>query len=437
MDNERYKRIRETINNRQAADGRQRAELQGAAAQPSQPIKAPSEQISIQPVRPQAQTQQARVPQAEPQSTGPAYQTYEQTGAAAQPTQPIPAPSEQQGQPAHDAGGYTSPYQQQIDDLYQQITGRKPFNYNIDQDAMWQSLKADYQRMGKKAMQDTMGRAAGLTGGYGSSYGQAAGQAAYDEYLTQLSERAPELYDRALKRYQAEGDAMRDNLGILLQRDSDDYNRFRTERAYADERADLDYQRQQKEREYNDSRADKEYQRQQEERNYIMSLIQYGYNPTDEDLAAAGMSREEADQIAAVWRAGNPDMAYRLGLISADDYYRMTGQYPAGYTPPVSETPADTGAGGGGGSKQNVGSAAAIGAAMGAAQGFNPNQNAGSQGRGAGSFGDAYGRILSAQNTQQAIQAFQLIGEDGLAQMNAGQRRALTDALRQKGVNVG
>lgn len=346
MDNERYKKMRATINNRQAADERRRAELQGMATQPAQPvqraqsIKAPSEQDGVQQAAQAPKAQQT----AAPQNTGPAFQTYEQQSAAA----PQATPAAPQGQTAPGAGsGYVSPYQQQIDDLYQQITGRKPFSYDIDEDAMWQSLKDDYQRMGKKAMRDTMGRAAGLTGGYGSSYSQAAGQAAYDEYLTQLSERAPELYDRALSLYQKEGADMLDRLGVLMQRDSDEYNRYRQERAYADERADLDYQRQQQEREYNDSRADKEYQRQQEERSYIMSLIQYGYNPTDEDLAAAGMSREEAEQIAAVWRAGNPDMAYRLGLISADDYYRMTGQYPAGYTPPESQTPVYTGTGSG------------------------------------------------------------------------------------------
>lgn len=341
MDNERYKRFRETINNRQAADTSQLAELQGVTAQAAQPVKAPSEQISAQQVRPQGKPQQA-----EPQSTGPAFRTYEQQGAAA----PQSTPAAWQRQTAPNAGpGYTSPYQQQINDLYQQITGRQPFSYDIDEDAMWQSLKDDYQRMGKQAMRDTMGRAAGLTGGYGSSYGQAAGQAAYDEYLTQLSERAPDLYDRALSLYQKEGADMLDRLGVLMQRDSDEYNRYRQERAYADERADLDYQRQQQEREYNDSRADKEYQRKQEERSYIMSLIQYGYNPTDEDLTAAGMSREEAEQMAAVWRAGNPDMAYRLGLISADDYYGMTGQYPAGYTP------TEIGGSGSGGSGSSAG----------------------------------------------------------------------------------
>lgn len=454
MDNERYKRIRETINNRQAADGRQRAKLQGAAAQPAQPtqptqptqpIKAPSEQISIQPVRPQAQTQQARVPQAEPQSTGPAYQTYEQTGAAAQPAQPITAPSEQQGQQTPEAGGsYTSPYQQQINDLYQQITGRKPFSYDIDQDAMWQSLKADYQRMGKKAMQDTMGRAAGLTGGYGSSYGQAAGQAAYDEYLTQLSERAPELYDRALRRYQAEGDDMRDNLGILLQRDSDDYNRFRTERAYADERADLDYQRQQKEREYNDSRADKEYQRQQDERNYIMSLIQYGYNPTDDDLAAAGMSREEADQIAAVWRAGNPDMAYRLGLISADDYYRMTGQYPAGYTPPVSETPVETGTGGDGGSSNSMWDNNTSARGRNARDESNPGRPGGTYGNsgqgyqyGSGipaqQFYSIESAIANAGSPAAAMSQFDKITDSTFKNMSKAQLDRLSAAMRKAG----
>ncbi len=343
MDEKRYKRIQEKINNTGAADARERAELQSIAARPVQ-VEQPAQPVRPAQPRQAASVQSAQGPQAdEQQNSGRAYQTYEETGEAA----PQNAPSPQPQETPNAGGGYVSPYSQQINDLYQQITGRQPFSYNIDEDAMWQSLKADYQQMGKKAMRDTMGRAAGLTGGYGSSYGQAAGQAAYDEYLTQLSERAPELYDRALNRYQQEGNDMLDRLGMLMERDANDYNRYASERAYADERADLEYQRQQREKEYADSRADVEYQRQQKERDYIIGLIQYGYNPTDEDLAGAGMTREEADKLAAYWQAGNPDMAYRLGLISADEYYRMTGEYPAGYTPEIT-TPVYYGTGSGG-----------------------------------------------------------------------------------------
>ena len=62
-------------------------------------------------------------------------------------------------------------------------------------------------------MRDTMGQAAHLTGGYGSSYGQAVGQQQYDAYLQKLGDAMPELYGAAFKRWQAEGEAMSDQLG--------------------------------------------------------------------------------------------------------------------------------------------------------------------------------------------------------------------------------
>lgn len=49
----------------------------------------------------------------------------------------------------------------------------------------------------------------------------------------------------------------------------------------------------------------------------------------------------EANNMFNAWKASNPDLAYRTGSISADEYFRMTGKYPAGYTPP------STGGGGG------------------------------------------------------------------------------------------
>lgn len=438
MDEKRYKRIQEKINNTGAADARERAELQSIAARPVQ-VEQPTQPVRPAQPRQAASVQSAQGPQAdEQQNSGRAYQTYEETGEAAPQNAPYPQPQET----PNAGGGYVSPYSQQINDLYQQITGRKPFSYNIDEDAMWQSLKADYQQMGQKAMRDTIGRAAGLTGGYGSSYGQAAGQAAYDEYLTQLSERAPELYDRALNRYRQEGDDMMDRLGVMMQRDNNEYNRFSSERAYADERADLEYQRQQKEREYNDSRADKEYQRQQDERNYIMSLIQYGYNPTDEDLENAGMTRDEAEQLAAVWRAGNPDMAYRLGLISADDYYRMTGEYPAGYTPPVSEMPGETGAGGGSSNNMWANNTSARG--QNARDESNPGRPGGTYGN--SGQGNQYGSGIPAQqfysiesaianagSPEAAMRQFDKITDSTFNNMSKAQLDRLSAAMRKAG----
>lgn len=51
-----------------------------------------------------------------------------------------------------------------------------------------------------------------------------------------------------------------------------------------------------------------------------------GYRPLYGDTAADGMQR--------VWNAQHPDVAYRTGQIDAETYKSITGDYPAGYTPP-------------------------------------------------------------------------------------------------------
>lgn len=63
-------------------------------------------------------------------------------------------------------------------------------NYSFDPSAskVYQDAVKRYSEMGKRAMEDTMGKAAALTGGYGSSYATVAGQQAYNQYMQQLPE---------------------------------------------------------------------------------------------------------------------------------------------------------------------------------------------------------------------------------------------------------
>ena len=250
------------------------------------------------------------------------------------------------------APSYDGGLDAQIDELFGKITGRGEFSYKLNEDALWQQLKDDYTRQGKSAMRDTMGQAAMLTGGYGSSYGQAAGQAAYDEYLTRLSERAPELYDRAYARYRDEGDEMRKNLDFLLERDRTGYDRYRDaygdwlkerdylggqaedayskavqERGYADERADLAYtralqelglagddereayKRRVQERAYTDERADAEYKKQGDRRELLLSLLPLGYTPSEQEIRDAGLTRAQVDALLGAY-APQPSVVY-------------------------------------------------------------------------------------------------------------------------------
>ena len=124
-------------------------------------------------------------------------------------------------------GAYQSRWDAELDRLYDQITNRKPFQYDLNQDALYQQYKEQYQRLGRTAMQDTMGQAASLTGGYGSTYAEQVGQQTYNAYLQSLNDIVPELYDRAYGRYQDEGQDLYNRYGLVSDRESMDYSKYR------------------------------------------------------------------------------------------------------------------------------------------------------------------------------------------------------------------
>lgn len=122
---------------------------------------------------------------------------------------------------------YSSPYQAQLDNLYNQIVNRKPFQYDMNGDMLYQNAKEQYQQLGKQAMVDTMGQAAQLTGGYGNSYAQNVGNQAYQQYLLKLNEQLPTYYNLAMQRYNMEGDALNNQYGLLNDRENEAYGRYR------------------------------------------------------------------------------------------------------------------------------------------------------------------------------------------------------------------
>lgn len=69
---------------------------------------------------------------------------------------------------------YQSRWDDELTSLYDQIRNRKKFSYDMGTDPLYQQYREQYQRLGRLAMQDTMGQAAALTGGYRA--GLAAGQ---------------------------------------------------------------------------------------------------------------------------------------------------------------------------------------------------------------------------------------------------------------------
>lgn len=195
----------------------------------------------------------------------------------------------------HNPTGQSNFYNQ-WNNLMEQYNNREPFTYDPSSDGLYQQYARQYQLLGRQAMEDTMGQAAGLTGGYGSSYSQNAGQQAYQQYLDRLNDALPELYGQAWSRYNQEGQNLLQGAQLAQnayqQEVSDWWNQqnflaqqAQNEQAQYWNQQNWDFSQQQ----YSDS------QQQQARENLITAISNTGYTPTAEELAAAGMSQSEAN----------------------------------------------------------------------------------------------------------------------------------------------
>ena len=127
---------------------------------------------------------------------------------------------------------YQSQWQPQIKDTMNSILNRKDFQYDVNGDALYQQYKDRYVNLGQKAMMDTMGQAAKLTGGYGNSNAQMVGQQAYQGYLQGLTDKIPELAQLAYQRYAQLGQDLYQKYGLLNSQEQADYSRWAAERDY-------------------------------------------------------------------------------------------------------------------------------------------------------------------------------------------------------------
>lgn len=123
-------------------------------------------------------------------------------------------------------GEYVSQWQPQINATLNDILNRKDFQYDLNGDALYQMYKDRYVNLGQKAMMDTMGQAAALTGGYGNSAAQMVGQQAYQNYLLGLTDKIPELYQIALDRYNQAGQDLYQRYGLLNTQEQNAYNQW-------------------------------------------------------------------------------------------------------------------------------------------------------------------------------------------------------------------
>lgn len=183
---------------------------------------------------------------------------------------------------------YTNTYGDRLTELYDQIVNRPKFQYDVNADPLYNSLRDQYTQLGKVAMRDTVAQGAGLTGGYNNTYAQQVGQQTYDAYLQNLTDSIPQLYGQALNLYNSEGDKLTQQYGMLGDLAADEYGKYRDALDDWNYTQEWDYRQQQ-------DALDREFQ----ERQYANSLEQQQW---ERDFAEKQLAQQY--QIAMMSRSG-------------------------------------------------------------------------------------------------------------------------------------
>ena len=121
---------------------------------------------------------------------------------------------------------YNSKYDSEIKNLYKLLSDVKQFSYDPYSDELYEYYKKQYNREGKRAMEDLLGELAIRTGGVASSYAIGAAAQSLDYYNQKLTDKIPELYNDAYERYLDDIERKEKSISLLAQLQSDEYERY-------------------------------------------------------------------------------------------------------------------------------------------------------------------------------------------------------------------
>lgn len=127
---------------------------------------------------------------------------------------------------------YKSAYADYLDTALSDLQNQKPFEYDVNKDALYKQYAEQYKNLGQQAMEDTTAQMAGLSGGYANSYAATAGQQAYQQYLSELNNKVPELYAQARQNYDNNKNELYNQAQLYGNLDAEAYNRYAQNREY-------------------------------------------------------------------------------------------------------------------------------------------------------------------------------------------------------------
>lgn len=185
-------------------------------------------------------------------------------------------------------------YGNQIADQRNKILNREAFSYNPEEDPLYAVYKAQYNREGNRATQNTIGEMAARTGGMASSYAGTAAAQAGQYYAQQLADRIPELQQLAYSMYMDDLNSGRQDLAMLEGASDRDYGRFMDSYGMWSNDRDFAYGG------YRDQVGDKQWQETRDrnvlesDRNFGLSEKQFEENTRMNDFSINSQAQENA-----------------------------------------------------------------------------------------------------------------------------------------------
>lgn len=214
---------------------------------------------------------------------------------------------------------YSSNYTSAIKDNLTKVMSNGRFSYNADNDKLFGQYKDSYEKAGRKAMEDTVGNASLLTGGYANSYAVTAGQQAYNEYMQKLSDKIPELEQRAYERYRDDEDSAYRRLGTLMELENTDYGRYRDE--VGDYNANRQFEYNKSKDEIAQKNRDQEFEREkfESDRKYARDVYE-----SDRDYAK---SVSDSNRSYELKKNASGDKESESDKFSPQDAYEFISKY--------------------------------------------------------------------------------------------------------------
>jgi len=210
-------------------------------------------------------------------------------------------------------------YQQAVQ-AAQALKERPAFSYAPERDALYQAAKQTAVEQGRRAMEDTLGKAAGLSGGYASSYAQSVGSQAYDRQLSKLRDLLPDYYDRARASYDRETEALQDTLSTALGLYDKDYQSWLDRQSAREREAEAERKQSQWEAETAESKRRWETETQEKQRQWLAEFAEgrdrwtAEYQQTERKLAA-DQARDAASRAASDTEKQR-SYAYRMAILA-------------------------------------------------------------------------------------------------------------------------